>query len=201
MQQEALGRAACQRPAPTSRELQVLNGAALCPALCSLGTWGEDTWGSRLLGPTPISALPGRGPQCRRMVSAPCQTTRLLFSRSVVSDSLWPHGVQTARLLCPWDSPGQNIWSGLPFPSPSDLHDPGIEPASPALTGGFFPTESTGKPELLPPLKNQPIRLDFFFGGERTVCIRKFQKMKVFFFFSLTTELTKLVKYPSNFLN
>ena len=29
-------------------------------------------------------------------------------SRSVVSDSLWPHGLQPARLLCPWDSPGRN---------------------------------------------------------------------------------------------
>ena len=30
----------------------------------------------------------------------------LLFSRSVVSDSLWPHGLQHARLLCPLPSPG-----------------------------------------------------------------------------------------------
>ena len=37
----------------------------------------------------------------------------------------------TVRLLCPWDSPGKNI--GLPFPSPGDLPDPGIEPGSPAL--------------------------------------------------------------------
>ena len=29
-------------------------------------------------------------------------------SRSVVSDSLWPHGLQPARLLCPWNSPGMN---------------------------------------------------------------------------------------------
>ena len=28
-------------------------------------------------------------------------------SRSVVSDSLWPHGLLSARLLCPWDSPGK----------------------------------------------------------------------------------------------
>ena len=29
-------------------------------------------------------------------------------SRSVVSDSLWPHGLGPARLLCPWNSPGKN---------------------------------------------------------------------------------------------
>ena len=32
----------------------------------------------------------------------------------------------------------QEYWSGLPFPSPGDLPDPGIKPPSPALTGGFF---------------------------------------------------------------
>ena len=38
----------------------------------------------------------------------------------------------------------QEYWNGLPFPSPGDLPDPGIEPASPAsraLAGGFFTTE------------------------------------------------------------
>ena len=32
----------------------------------------------------------------------------------------------------------QEYRSGLPFPSPGDLQDPGIQPASPALAGGFF---------------------------------------------------------------
>ena len=32
----------------------------------------------------------------------------------------------------------QEYWSGLPFPSPGDLPDPGIAPASPALAGRFF---------------------------------------------------------------
>ena len=35
----------------------------------------------------------------------------------------------------------QEYWSGLPFPAPGDLPDPGIEPTSvrsPALAGGFF---------------------------------------------------------------
>jgi len=39
----------------------------------------------------------------------------------------------------------QDYWSGLPFPSPGDLPDPGIEPtalASPALAGGFFTTST-----------------------------------------------------------
>ena len=40
--------------------------------------------------------------------------------------------------------PKQEYWSGLP--SPGHLLDPGIEPMSPALAGGFFTTEPPGKP-------------------------------------------------------
>ena len=32
----------------------------------------------------------------------------------------------------------QEYWSGLPFPSPTDIPNPGIEPVSPTLAGGFF---------------------------------------------------------------
>ena len=31
-----------------------------------------------------------------------------MSSHSAVSDSLWPHGLYSARLLCPWDFPGKN---------------------------------------------------------------------------------------------
>ena len=67
----------------------------------------------------------------------------------MVSDSLQTYGLQPARLLCPWDSPGKNTgvdWSGLPRPPLGDLPDPGIEPASlmsPALAGGFFTSSIT----------------------------------------------------------
>ena len=40
----------------------------------------------------------------------------------------------------------QEYWSGLPFPSPEDLPDPGIELASPALADGFFTLAPHGKP-------------------------------------------------------
>ena len=40
----------------------------------------------------------------------------------------------------------QEYWSGLPFPLPRDLSDPGIEPESPALAGRFFTSEPLGKP-------------------------------------------------------
>ena len=35
----------------------------------------------------------------------------------------------------------QEYWSGLPFPSPGDLPDPGIEPGSPALQADALPSE------------------------------------------------------------
>ena len=40
----------------------------------------------------------------------------------------------------------QEYESKLPFPSPGDLSDLGIKPASPALAGEFFTTEPPGKP-------------------------------------------------------
>ena len=42
--------------------------------------------------------------------------------------------------------PRQEYWSRLPFPPPGDLPDPGTEPTSPTLAGGFFTTEPPGKP-------------------------------------------------------
>ena len=40
----------------------------------------------------------------------------------------------------------QEYWSELPFPSPGDLPDPGIEPGSPALQADALPSEPPGKP-------------------------------------------------------
>ena len=57
-------------------------------------------------------------------------------SHSVMSDSLQTHGLYSSR-----NSPGQNIEVGKPFPSPGDLHNPGIEPGSPALQADSLPTE------------------------------------------------------------
>ena len=39
----------------------------------------------------------------------------------------------------------QEYWSGLPFPSPGDLQDPGFEPRSPALQADSIPSEPPGK--------------------------------------------------------
>ena len=44
--------------------------------------------------------------------------------------------------------PSQEYWNGLPFPSPGDLSNPGIKPASPPLAGRFFTIEPLWKPIL-----------------------------------------------------
>ena len=57
-------------------------------------------------------------------------------SHSVMSDFLWPHGLWSARLFCPWDSPGKNTRVGCHFPPPGDLPDPRIKPRSLCLLHG-----------------------------------------------------------------
>ena len=42
----------------------------------------------------------------------------------------------------------QEYWSGLPFSSPGDLLDPGIEPGSPALQADALPSEPPGNRSL-----------------------------------------------------
>ena len=42
----------------------------------------------------------------------------------------------------------QEYWSGLPFLSPGDLPDPGIEPGFPALQANSLPSEPPGKPTI-----------------------------------------------------
>ena len=66
-----------------------------------------------------------------------------------MADSLQPHGLYVAHLaLLSMKFSRQEYWSGLPFPSPGDLPDPGIEPGSPALQANSLLSEPPGKPKL-----------------------------------------------------
>ena len=60
----------------------------------------------------------------------------------------WPCGLDPTRVLCPWISQ-QEYWSGLPFPSPGNLPNPGIELRSPALQGDSSLIEAPGKAHAL----------------------------------------------------
>ena len=72
-------------------------------------------------------------------------------SRSVVSDSLQPHGLQPTRLLCPWGFSRQEYWSGFPHPPSGDLPDPGIKPRSRLLHCGqiIYRLSHQGSPRIL----------------------------------------------------
>ena len=68
-------------------------------------------------------------------------------SYSVVSDSVTPQTVARQAPLS-MGFPRQEHWSGLPFPSPEDLPDPGIEPWSPAQQADSLLFELQGTPGI-----------------------------------------------------
>ena len=72
----------------------------------------------------------------------------LLFDHSVVSDSSVTPWTAAHQAPLSMGFPRHEYWSGLPFPSPGNLPDPGIKPVllvSPILAGGFFTTSATWK--------------------------------------------------------
>ena len=60
----------------------------------------------------------------------------------------------------------QEYWSGLPFPSPGDLSDPGIEPRSPALEADTLTSEPPGKHTSKVMLKILQARLQRYLNHE-----------------------------------
>ena len=99
------------------------------------GHWNLKQWGrlERGFGPWvgSWSRWPGNHPNSQDSVSSDCWiqnhneimyreqgNSRLLWtwSRSVVSDSLGPHGLQPTRFLCPWDFPARILeWVAISF--------------------------------------------------------------------------------------
>ena len=80
-----------------------------------------------------------------------CMTLKLklFFSHSVVSDSLWPHGLYPGRFVSMGLISGEEYQSELTFPSPGDLRDLGIEPMSPAWQVDSLPLSHQGRAKLL----------------------------------------------------
>ena len=66
------------------------------------------------------------------------------FSRVRLFATPWTVAYQAPLSM---DFSGQEYWNGLPFPSPRDLPDPGIEPRSPTLQADALPSEPPGKPQ------------------------------------------------------
>ena len=75
--------------------------------------------------------------------------------RSVTSNSETP---RTAARQAPLSMgfPRQEHWSGLPFPSPGDLPNPGTEPRSPTLQVESLLSEPPGKPYT--PMQNKKLK-------------------------------------------
>ena len=68
------------------------------------------------------------------------------LSRVWIFVTLWTVGHQVPPSV---GFPRQEYWSGLPFPSPGDLPDPGIEPKSSALRADTLTSEPSGKPNMV----------------------------------------------------
>ena len=82
-----------------------------------------------------------------------------MMSHSVVFDSWQPHGLQPARLLCPWGFSRKDYWSGLPCPPPGDLPNPGMEPRSPVLQADSLLTTHSSTLVWKIPWMKEPSRL------------------------------------------
>ena len=88
-----------------------------------------------------------------------------------VSEVMWPPW--TVACLPGFSVHGifqQEYWSGLPFPPPGGLHNPGIKPTSPTsptLAGIFFTTEPPGKPREM--IRNHNILFSLIVNAQGTI--------------------------------
>ena len=85
----------------------------------------------------------------------------------------------------------QEYWSGLPFPSPGDLPDPGIKPGFSALQAYSLQSEPPGKPILF----QSPASISYYviaLGRYDFVVIRKGGKTCVFYKHSFTSDLRSM---------
>ena len=75
-----------------------------------------------------------------------CVRTRVLACMCSIMQScliLWGPWTGAHQALLLMEFSRQECWSGLPFLTPGNLPNPGIEPMSPTLSGGFFTTSTT----------------------------------------------------------
>ena len=73
-----------------------------------------------------------------------CLQASVCVSCSVMSDSVTSWTTAHQALLS-MEFSRQEYWSGLPFPSPGDRPNPGVEPTPPALRADSFLSEPSGK--------------------------------------------------------
>ena len=106
-------------------------GAGSNPSFQSLGLCSLCCAASVLLASAPTSELLGPLDRCTDGCCCYCLVTK---SCPILCDPMTV-AHQAPQYTC---LSRQEHWSGLPFPSPGDLPDPGIETTSPALSSRFF---------------------------------------------------------------
>ena len=72
------------------------------------------------------------------------------WSRSVVSNSLRPHGLQSTRILCPWDFPGKNIGVGCHFLLQEIFPTQGLNSGLPHCRQTLYHLNHQGSPGRVP---------------------------------------------------
>ena len=143
--------------------------AKLCLNLCDPmdcsppGSPVHEILQARILEWVAISYSRGSSwPRDRAHISCVSHITGRLFTTESPGKSLHYVAVATQSLSCVqlcvapqtvahraplfMGFPRQEYWSGLPFPTPGDLPDPGIKPAFSALASRFFTTAPPRKP-------------------------------------------------------
>ena len=96
-------------------------------------------------GSAELLGLPLRSGTSLLLVTVTLEITECVCVRAQSCPTLC-NSMQPCQAPLSMKFPRQEYWSGLPFPFPGDLSDPGMEPPSPALAGGFFTTKPPGEP-------------------------------------------------------
>ena len=115
-----------------------------------------------LLGSPVYESTPGRNTRvgCHSLLQGIFQTQgsnsgvlhcrQILYSvsRSVMSDSLQPHGLQHASILCPWDFPGKNTGASCHFLLQGIFQTQGSNSGLPYCRQTLYPLSQEGIPKI-----------------------------------------------------
>ena len=93
------------------------------------------------------------------------------WSRSVVSDSLWPHRLQPARLLCPWDFPGSSAGVDCHFLLQGIFPTRGSNPGLPHCRQTLYLLSHQGSPF---PNSSHKKRGFFLMGSSASACMHAY---------------------------
>ena len=125
-------------------------------------SWTEESGGLQSMGSQRVGHDWATNPHLRGRAGIP--TPRLTDNKAAALSTMLSFFMLVSSLsrlwlfVTPWTAAHQaplslrfsrqGYWSGLPFPSPGDLPNPGIEPGSPALQANSLPTELQGKLDM-----------------------------------------------------